>query len=65
VEKQAATVTMLLDWICSIFALIINLSLSLANGLKFSKTLVLNIRGSTKLNDGVEGIDTSDPYNKL
>jgi hypothetical protein len=66
VEKQA-TVAMLLDWICSIFALIINLSLSFANGLESSETLWWNIRGigSTELDDGVEGIDTSDPYNKL
>ncbi len=45
VEKQAASVAMLLDWICSIFALIINLSLSLANGLESSETLGLNILG--------------------
>ncbi len=66
-EKWIIIVTMFLDWICSIFALIINLSLSLVNGLEFSETLGLNIWniGSTKLNDMVEGIDTSDPYNKL
>jgi hypothetical protein len=58
---------MFLDWIYNIFALIINLSLSLANGLKSSETLGLNIRGIglVELDDGVEGIDTSDPYNKL
>ncbi len=65
VEKQVINVAMLLDWICNIFALVINLSLSLIDGLEFSEALRLNIRGigSTKLDDGVEGIDTSDPYN--
>ncbi len=67
VEKQDATIAMLLDWICTIFALVINLSLSLANGLESNEALRLDIKGisSTKLDYKVEGANTGDLSNKL
>ncbi len=67
VEKWTATITMLLDWIFSIFALFINLSLSLVDDLKSSEALRLNIggSGSTKLDDGAEGVNIGDLSNKF
>jgi hypothetical protein len=58
---------MFLDWICSIFVSVINLSLSLVDGLKSSEALGLNIGGvgSTKLDNGVEGVNIGDPFNKF
>jgi hypothetical protein len=58
---------MLLDWIFSIFALFINLSLSLVDDLKSSEALRLNIggSGSTKLDDGAEGVNIGDLSNKF
>jgi len=58
---------MLLDWICSIFASVINLSLSLVDGLESSEALGLNIGGiaSIELDDGVEGVNIDDPFNKF
>jgi hypothetical protein len=44
-ENRVATIAMLLDWICNIFALVINLSLSLIDGLEFSEALGLNVKG--------------------
>jgi len=58
---------MLLDRICSIFALVINLSLSRANALESNEALGLNIRAisSIELDYKVEGANIGDLSNKL
>jgi hypothetical protein len=58
---------MLLDWICSIFALVINLPLSFVDGLKRNEALGLNIGGTCliELDDGVESVNISDSSHKL
>jgi hypothetical protein len=58
---------MFLDWICSIFASVINLSLSLVDGLESNEASGLNIGGiaSIELDDGVEGVNIDDPFNKF